>query len=284
MVALFGVGGSLISIGAPKVISIWFSGKDRGTAVGVYTTGPRIGQMFVLSATNGIVMPLTGNSWRLTFVFYGLFAFGMAMLWWFLAKDADPAETSEAFSINRVIGRLLKIHNVRITLLTGLLSMTISHGFIGWLPKLLENSGFSAKIAGIYSAVPFIATIPAVLIIPRMIPHHLRGRMIALLALLAGAAIILVATLSVPLILILLLYGIAASSLLPLMVLNLMETPNVGSEYMGAAGGMLFCISEIGGFFGPYIVGVLVDLTGSFLAGAAFLSLSGCAIFGLMFR
>lgn len=69
MVALFGVGGSLISIGAPKVISLWFSGKDRGIVVGIYSTGPRIGQMFVLGATNGIVMPLTGHSWRLTFYY-----------------------------------------------------------------------------------------------------------------------------------------------------------------------------------------------------------------------
>ncbi|MFC1798324.1 CynX/NimT family MFS transporter [Thermodesulfobacteriota bacterium] len=283
MVVLFGIGGSLISIGAPKAISLWFSGKERGTAVGIYSTGPKIGQMFVLGATNGIVMPLTGNSWRLTFVFYGLFAFGTAMLWWFFAKDASETDISGGFSINRVVRRLLKIHNVRIILIAGLLSLTLSHGFIGWLPKLLENSGLSPKIAGIYSALPFFSTIPAVLIIPRTTPHHLRSRMIALMALLASTAIILVATLKVPLMLILLLYGIAGSSLTPLMVLILMETPKVGSEYMGAAVGMLFCISEIGGFVGPYIVGVLVDLTGSFLAGSTFLSLSGCAIVALMF-
>ena len=283
LVALFGVGGSMISIGAPKAISLWFSGKDRGTAVGIYSTGPRIGQMFVLGATNGVVMPLTGNSWRLTFVVYGLFVLGAAMLWWFFSKDAGPAETSKGFGIHHVIGRLFKVRNVRIILLAGLLTLTISHGFIGWLPKLLEDSGLSAKLAGVYSALPSLATIPAVLILPRTIPPHLRSRAIAVMALLAGIAVILIATSAVPLLPILILYGIAWSSLLPLMILTLMDTPEVGSEYMGAAGGMLFSISEIGGFFGSYIVGVLVDLTGSFLAGAAFLALSGCAIFGLMF-
>ena len=43
-VALFGVGGPMISIGCPKTISVWFRGKSRGTAVGIYMTGPWTGR------------------------------------------------------------------------------------------------------------------------------------------------------------------------------------------------------------------------------------------------
>ena len=39
-VALFGLGGPLLSIGAPKLISLWFEGKERGLAMGIYITGP----------------------------------------------------------------------------------------------------------------------------------------------------------------------------------------------------------------------------------------------------
>ncbi len=46
-----------------------------------------------------------------------------------------------------------------------------------------------------------------------------------------------------------------------------------GNNHMGAAGGMFFCISEIGGFTGPLIMGVSVDLTGDFLGGALFIAL-----------
>ena len=38
----------------------------------------------------------------------------------------------------------------------------------------------------------------------------------------------------------------------------------------------------IGGFLGPFIVGSLVDLTGSFLAGATFLAMLAVAISALM--
>jgi cyanate permease len=55
-----------------------------------------------------------------------------------------------------------------------------------------------------------------------------------------------------------------------------MELPEVSSRYMGSAGGMFFCVAEIGGFAGPFIVGAIKDLTGSFLVGACFLAgLSG---------
>ena len=51
-VALFGVGGPMISIGCPKTISQWSKGKERATAVGIYTTGPWIGGMASLAAAN----------------------------------------------------------------------------------------------------------------------------------------------------------------------------------------------------------------------------------------
>jgi hypothetical protein len=69
---------------------------------------------------------------------------------------------------------------------------------------------------------------------------------------------------------------------MPLLVLALMETPEVASKYLGSATGVFFCVSEIGGFLGPFIVGYLVDLTGMFLAGALFLSGLGLMIFVLM--
>ena len=281
-VALFGVGGPMISIGAPKTISVIFRGKDRGTAIGIYSTGPWIGQMLVLAATNGVVMPLTGYNWRLTFACYGLFTLGAALLWWVFAKGTSQIEGAGGFNISRLIRRLLSVHNVRIILLAGPLLFAVLHGFAGWLPKLLENSGITPARAGVLAALPYLTGIPAVLILPRLIPPALRGRFIILLVFVGSAAILLIATFVLPLPLSLLLYGMAQSSLVPLFILVLMETPEIGPEFMGSAGGLFFCISEIGGFLGPFVVGVLVDLTGAFLAGAVFLALMGAAILALM--
>ncbi len=42
-VAVFGLGGPFISIGAPKLVTQWFTSQERGLAVGVYSTAPSVG-------------------------------------------------------------------------------------------------------------------------------------------------------------------------------------------------------------------------------------------------
>jgi nitrate/nitrite transporter NarK len=81
----------------------------------------------------------------------------------------------------------------------------------------------------------------------------------------------------------LILYGVTSCTLVPLLTLILMDTPEVGSKYMGSAGGLFFCISEIGGFLSPLVVGMLVDWTGDFLVGGYFIMVLGLAIFMLTF-
>ena len=70
----------------------------------------------------------------------------------------------------------------------------------------------------------------------------------------------------------LLLYGLSFGPVLPIMTLILMETPGVGSKHMGSATGMVFCIGEIGGFAGPFLIGTLKDLMGSLLIGVYFIA------------
>jgi len=284
VVALFGVGGPLISIGAPKTISVWFKGKSRGTAVGIYSTGPAIGGLVALAATNSFVMPLTGYSWRLTFVCYGLLTLAIAALWWLLAKDVKPTEGTERANMSEVFSRLIKVRNVRVVLVAGLLSFAVTHGFSNWLPKILESGGFSPATAGFAASIPLFASIPAVLIIPRVVPPHLRGRFIALVALLVAVAVLVLVTTSAwPLLAGLVLLGIVGFCLVPLLMLVLMDTPEVGSRYMGSAGGIFFCVAEIGGFTGPLVMGALVDMTGAFLVGTACLASLSLVIVAVAF-
>ena len=66
--------------------------------------------------------------------------------------------------------------------------------------------------------------------------------------------------------------GFISSPFMALLLLILMDSPGVEIRHMGSAGGMFFCVAEIGGFAGPFFMGVLVDLTGTFMAGALFLA------------
>ena len=272
-VALFGLGGPMISIGCPKTISLWFGEKERGTAVGIYTTGTWIGGLVAYSTVNSVVMPFVGYSWRITFAYYSMIPFGIAFFWLLLAKDVKPIINAKSTSIVKVFITLIKVPNVQIILIMGLISFAITHGFNDWLPKILETGGLSPAVAGYAASIPLGFGIITVFLIPHLTPPRLRPRILILSALAIAAAIIMVATVSGALLVLgLVFYGVASFCPFPLLVLILMDLPEVGGRYMGSAGGMFFCVAEIGGFAGPFIIGFVKDLTGNFLTGSFFIA------------
>jgi len=272
-VALFGVGGPMISIGGPKSISSWFRGPTRGTAIGLYTSGNWIGGLMALALTNSLVMPLVDNDWKQTFVVYGMITFGVALLWMLFARETKSREAAESVAIIDVFRNLGSLSNVRLVLAMGLLSFAISHGFSSWLPKVLEISGMSAQQAGFAASITIAAGIPSILIIPSVVPARHRGRTMAMMAILTAVNIVLVMKISgMALYIGLAVLGFISSPFMALLLLILMDSPGVETRYMGSAGGMFYCVAEIGGFAGPFFMGVLVDLTGTFMAGALFLA------------
>jgi len=283
-VALFGAGGPMISIGGPKTISEWFEGKSRATAVGIYTTGPWVGGLLALSLTNSMIMPLVDYSWRMTFVCYGAMMLFLGFLWWIFSGKITVSPSGDDLSITEVFRHLIGIKTVRILLVMSLFSFAVGHGFSGWLPRILEGKGMSASMAGYGAALPLAAGIPAVLLFPRLTPGVFRGRVIGGCALMTVLNLIMVMAATGPLLYAaLMVYGFFASPFMPLMLLMLMDSPEMDSRYMGAAGGMFFCVAEIGGFAGPLVMGILVDMTGTFMSGAIFLAGLCIAMFGMTF-
>ena len=283
-VALFGVGGPMVSIGGPKAISEWFTGKSRGSAVGIYTTGNWIGGFIALSVTNSVVMPLVGYSWRAAFMLYGVMVLAVVLLWYLFYKEPQLEITTAPPAIRRVFYGLVKISAVRILLVMGLLSFAVGHGFSSWLPNILEVKGLSPSSAGWAAALPLATGIPAVLLMPGMIPAYKRGHALAGCSLITLVSLFAVMKANgAALYGALMMFGFFSSPFMPLMLLMLMDLPKVEPRHMGAAGGMFFCVGEIGGFAGPLAMGVLVDVTGTFFTGAIFLASLCLAMFCMSF-
>jgi len=272
-VALFGIGGPMISIGNPKTISLWFRGKERGAAVGIYMTGTWIGSAIAVSAMNSIIMPLTGYSWRIAYAGFGVVALIVACLWWFLGRDVKAAEDSRSERIDKVFKSLISVRNVQLILLMGLLTFATGHGFGNWLPRILEGSGLTPAMAGIAASLPTWVGIPTMVIIPRIIPPNFRGRYIAIAAFICAVSLLIIGEVSgASLTITLIIYGMATCCIFPFLVLILMELPEVEAKYMGSAGGMFFCIAEIGTFAGSFLMGAIKDLAGGFTAGTILLA------------
>ena len=59
-VMLFGVGGPIVSSGAPKLVAELFNGSQRGFAMGIYMTGPSLGGVAALSLTPRVAHAFAG--------------------------------------------------------------------------------------------------------------------------------------------------------------------------------------------------------------------------------
>jgi len=68
-------------------------------------------------------------------------------------------------------------------------------------------------------------------------------------------------------------YGIGFGAAAPLLIVILMDLPQVGAKRIGVASGILFSIGGMGGFTGPLVVGFLTESTGTILTGMITLAL-----------
>ena len=123
-------------------------------------------------------------------------------------------------------------------------------------------------MAGIAASLPTWVGIPTIIIVPRLVPPRFRGRFIAIAAAICTVLFLTITQVTgAALIITLLIYGMATCCVFPFLVLMMMELPEVGSRYVGSAGGMFFCVAEIGTFAGPFLMGAVKDLAGGFTAG-----------------
>jgi CP family cyanate transporter-like MFS transporter len=287
-VALFGVGGPLVSIGAPKLIASWFEGKERGLAIGIYSTGPTLGAVTALSLTNAVLMPMTGYDWRATLLVYASIAALAGVVWLFISHRPagrlhDPADISGGTLRTQlaVFARLLRVPAVRLVLLLAVGVFIFNHALNNWLHEILRTGGMDATRAGFWASVPNVVGTAAALTLPRIAIGHRRIPLLLTTALIAAASTLLIAYadggwLGFGLVL----QGIARGSMIPIAMFVLMEIREVDPRVMGAAGGLFYTAAEIGGVIGPTMTGVMADAAGGFAAPLITLTLISllCAV------
>ena len=279
-VAFFGLGGPLISIGAPKLISLWFNGRERGLAMGLYITGLTAGVVTALTITNSILMPWMDGDWREVLKIYSYLVFLSGLIWIIISANQESRYMEESFrNLERppqiqVFKELFNLVPVRILLLMGIGVFIYIHALSNWMHEILMTHGADSVKAGYMSSVPTLIGIAGVLLIPRMAVSSIRTQILSVLFIFAGVAVLLLKSSSIPIILTgLVLIGITQGSMMAILLLILMEIPQVGARYTGSAGGMFFAAAEVGGVLGPLSLGLLYDTEKSFQSGLNMLSM-----------
>ena len=273
-VGAFGIGGPLISVGAPTVIREWFAGRERGLAMGVYNMGQSLGTIGALSLTSSVGLALAGGNWRIVLIFYGGVALVAALGWTLVSShEANRARerlrhaTKPAAQAGLYL-ELLRSPAMRTVLYLAVGTFFFGHALNNWLPEILRFGGMDPASAGLWASVPVVIGIVGALIFPRYAIPERRMKILAALflaQLLAPLFLQWGAQGSGPILMTgLVLQGLARGTLSVVVVLVMMELPEIDSNRMGAAGGMYFTAGEIGGVLGPLTIGTLYDVTGGF--------------------
>ncbi|WP_102107763.1 CynX/NimT family MFS transporter [Oceaniglobus roseus] len=288
-VAFFGLGGPMISIGAPKLITGLFRGAQRGGAMGVYMTGPFLGGIAGLALTHTVLLPAFGD-WRGVLLAVAAFVALAGLCWAVLTALPGFAEAShqegqgKKFDLS-AFGALLRYPEVQLILVMSIGIFFINHGMNNWLPELLVAGGLSPTDAGYWAACSTAVCILGAVAVPRLAtPERRIGAMAGLFAAALAASLLLQFPPGPPVALALVLQGIARGSMMTVAIMLLMESKGVPADRLGLAGGLFFTMAEIGGVLGPVTFGVLSAATGGFAAPLAAMSLVCVVLMGVLWR
>lgn len=272
LTALLGVGGTGVTFGLPKLVAGLFP-TDR---VGVASTGYLIGSYAGTAAAFGLARPVVGpmlGGWRPLFRLTGLAVLGVALLWILAAALLGSAESpaSESESPLGALREVFASRPMRLLVVVGFVYLLVAHGLQGMLPTVLESRGVAPAAAARTTTLLVVAQVVGVLAIPAAADYGGRRRtaLVGSIALCSLGLVALTAGIdaAVPVALV----GLGLGGISPLIRVLPAEFEDVGAERTGVAVGLVFAVGEIGGFLGPFAIGALGDLTGSFTPGLALL-------------
>lgn len=272
-VLLFGAGGPLISVGAPKLVSRWFAGAERGLAMGIYISSSGIGALLATILTNSVIMPMTAGNWQSVFGVYTAVAMISVVVWFAIIGhpssklgNGPTADASEKLDFGAFRKMLVHVE-VRTLLLMALTMFFFIHAMHAWLPEILRAKGLSLIEASYWAGLPAIVAIVAGLVVPRFALAHRRIAILTSVAMIAIASVAFLEIQPLPLMVLCLAgQGIPRACLVPVALLMLMESKALRRDSMGAASGLFFTAGQIGGVLGPLICGLAISATENYNA------------------
>jgi cyanate permease len=278
-----GVGATLVTFGLPKLVSVLFPPADTGVPSSVYLVGASAGTAAAFSLGRPLVGPALGG-WRELFFWTGVVILGYAVVWlvvvWRSRLGTVQTPSSEELPMLADLKTVLVHPQLRLVVVLGVTYLLIIHGLQGWLPTILETRGLSADRAGQTTTLLVGANVVGVLTIPGLADRldARRGAIVAasavagvgVVGIISGGATALAVAGIVG-------AGLGVGGLSPMVRAIPPALEGIGPRLTGTAVGLVFAVGEIGGFAGPFLIGLLRDSTGSFVPGLAVLAASGLA-------
>lgn len=288
---VLGVGGTGITFGLPKLVSELFPATRSGTMSSVYLLGSYAGTASAFSLGRPVFGPALGG-WRALFRANGLVVLGFLVVWVAATvvvgrRTVRPGDDGSAsdFDPGTIVADVRAVvsnRGMQLLVVVGAMYLLITHGLQGWLPTVLEERGLTPAVAGSVASVFVLGQAAGALSIPAA-SDRLRARrpmvmLCGVLALGGVAALVTSGTAVVRSSVAVAAVGFGIGGLAPLVRAIPVELDGVGPGLTATAVGLVFMVGEMGGFLGPFVVGSLHDLTGTYAVGLSVLGAGGLLV------
>lgn len=287
LTVVVGAGATAITFGLPKLVSELFPADASGAPSSVYVLGASAGTAAAFSLGRGLLGPAAGG-WRPLFRLTGLAVLGYAVVWLVVVRlaplaamrsadaEAAAADNDDDVSLATLrsdVARVFASGPMRLLVVAGVVYLLVVHGFQNWLATVLEARGVPASLAATATSGFVVAAAAGTLTLPALSDRiDARGTVIAACgaACALGTGLLLVPELPAAVgVAGALAAGVGAGGISPLVRVVPAELEDIGPALTGTAVGLVFAVGEAGGFLGPFLIGWLYDLSGSYAPGLA---------------
>jgi len=279
-------------------LSHWFRYADRAKALAVFVAAQPI-SLFIGSPVSGLLLRVNWlgvPGWRWLFIIEGIPAvlFGIATIFYltdwphqarWLPQDERVWLISELESEQREKERrraygfreAFRNRDVILLTLSFFFMVTTVYGFTFWLPSVLKSlSGSSNLMVSLLSAPPFAAGLFGILIVGWSSDRSRERRWhAASMMILAGVGLFAAISVRDHVFIAVLMFCVAAVGMYGYLPgFWALPTSFLTGSAAAASIGLINSVGNLGGFVGPYVVGYVSRVTGSFFGGVLYLSLS----------
>ncbi|MFZ0217282.1 MAG: MFS transporter [Candidatus Dormiibacterota bacterium] len=283
------------------LLSHWFPQDERARANNLWMLCLPVAAV-IASPISGLILGASHDNFRLLFVIEGLPPLIWAVVWAIVIKDrprdaawmsdGDKAALERVLTAERSTRDRPDLSTYRRAMLSPatwlfcaiyFFSTIPGYGFTTFLPSLLKAHGISIATVGVLTALPFAVGIIGLVLVGIFSDRaRVRRNWVAIPFVIVGVGILVSVVFSGNLtvsIIILSLSGFGLYAYLGPFWASVDQV--LPAETSGGAMGLINGIGNLGGFFGPYVVGFLATATGGFEGGFAFLGVCALVMAGL---
>lgn len=273
------------------MVSNWFPEKELGRANAFVMMFAPLGGMLTAPVSGAIIAAL---DWRWLFIIEGLLSVVVLAVWWFMISDRPEEarwlpEAERHYLVTTLAAeRAVKLAEDAVSNApvkdvfrnSGLMKLVIlnffyqtgDYGYTLWLPTILKGlTGGSMASVGFLAVLPFVATLAGIYVISLFSDRSGKRRLWVRFSLYSFAAALVASV-------VLREHVVAAYIALVICGFFLKSATSpfwsmpgriASAEVAGSARGVINGLGNLGGFCGPYLVGVMIYLYGQNVAVCA---------------